>query len=287
VPIKKKVERREAKREEKAMIAARVENAIEKELLERLKSVRHACAHLTRRAMRQQQANARGRTVACAVAFPVQGTYGDIYNFPSAAFESALEKEELEDVEEEDEEEAEGEGELEGEDEDLGSEYVEVFSDDEVDDLEDLGLDDGGGDDGAFDDEDADLSDSDVDGMDDDGDADEDGEDEAGPASRGGKGARAPPKRPAAAPSRPAPAAKRAGVAAAAGRPGKRPRTWAQSQRPGARATPRANRPCPRHCASVWRGGRAPGGGAHIELEYEHEREASAAAASSRGGATW
>eukprot|EP00850_Spirogloea_muscicola_P015902 SM000125S26107 [mRNA] locus=s125:328109:338942:- [translate_table: standard] len=96
VTVPAKQEKREARREKKAEVAAKLNTAIEKELLQRLQS----------------------------------GTYGDIYNFPTKEYDKVLAMEEME--AEADEEAMEAEEELEEEEPEV--EFVEDYDVDEGDD---------------------------------------------------------------------------------------------------------------------------------------------------------
>jgi protein MAK16 len=136
VGINRKIDQREERREKKALVAAKVEGNIQKELLERL----------------------------------AKGTYGDIYNFPEVPYQQALEDMDEEEIEEESDIE-----ESEEEEENGMVEYVEDLEDDESleGEMEDIEYESGSGsgseeasDDSSDDSEDESSDDSDSDSSD-------------------------------------------------------------------------------------------------------------------------
>ena len=105
VGVNKKLDKREAARERKALRAAQLEKAIEQELIDRLK----------------------------------QGTYGDIYNFPERNYKKVLDQEGAVEQEEESDENDElaDENDEENNGEELSRAFVEDFSESDVSDMED------------------------------------------------------------------------------------------------------------------------------------------------------
>lgn len=86
------MEKREARREEKALIAARIDKAIEKELLERLQQgtvSKHSFAQVLSHFVVIERVNVE----------PVfdRWQYDGVYNFPQAAFEKTLDTQEMSD----------------------------------------------------------------------------------------------------------------------------------------------------------------------------------------------
>jgi len=142
VGINRKIDQREERREKKALVAAKIEANIEKELIERL----------------------------------AKGAYGDIYNFPEAPYQKALERFDEEEIENESSEEESNSEEEEMEMDEGLVEYVEDMEEDgdeEEEEMEEQESDEEDIEDYDFEEMDSEEVDDDGDDVDDDSDSDD------------------------------------------------------------------------------------------------------------------
>lgn len=129
VGVNKKVERREKVRAARAEKAAKIEDAIKAELVERLRQVWVFCFSFFKSFFANMTFSSLARIWMCGT----QGTYEGIANIPAKAYQEVLSEEEVTESEQEDDEEAPPE-ELEEDEDEL--EFVEGYEEDD-DDMED------------------------------------------------------------------------------------------------------------------------------------------------------